>query len=243
MLAASKGTWDDARLRSREAQRRLPMLLSIADEWRDRVRTGALELAELVVREHDPLLAAELADCGARWRETAQGRPSGALPEVEQARRLYKDLGIDPTKTRPSSESLLRRALKGEALASVNTFVDAVNLCSLKHQLSYGAYDLACIEPPVVLRRGVEDEGYEGIRKGFIHLGGRPALVDGQGAFGNPTSDSARTMVTTETREALVVVYAPRTLGQERLALVLDDTLVTLGRYCRAIERARAFAP
>jgi DNA/RNA-binding domain of Phe-tRNA-synthetase-like protein len=219
------------------------MLLSIAEEWRQRVRLGTLELRDAVLRSHDPGLAAELADCCAHWRQMAEGRPSGSLPEVEQARRLYKDLGLDPTKTRPSSESLLRRALKGEAITSINTLVDAVNLCSLRHQLSYGAYDLARLDPPIVLRSGVEGEGYEGIRKGFVNLAGRPALVDGRGPFGNPTSDSARTMVTLHTYEALIVVYAPQALPAERLAHVLDDTAAALGRYCQAIERARALVP
>ena len=34
-------------------------------------------------------------------------------------------------------------------------------------------------------------------------------LCDAQGAFGNPTSDSARTMMTLATRSTLVIVYAP----------------------------------
>ncbi len=215
------------------------MLFSIAHEWRERVLIGLLELEELVVREVDQDLVAGLADCCARWREAARGRPSGSLPEVEQARRLYKDLGLDPTKTRPSSEALLRRALKGQAITCVNTLVDVVNLCSLKHQLSYGVYDLARLDPPVVLRPGADAEGYEGIRKGFVHLAGRPALVDRQGPFGNPTSDSARTMVTTDTRAALIVVYAPRALDRQRLERVLDDTATAVGRYCQAVARER----
>ena len=43
----------------------------------------------------------------------------------------------------------------------------------------------------------VEGEGYDGIRKDRVNVGGRLTLVDATGPFGNPTSDSARTMVTT----------------------------------------------
>jgi DNA/RNA-binding domain of Phe-tRNA-synthetase-like protein len=61
---------------------------------------------------------------------------------------------------------------------------------------------------------------------------GRPVLVDALGPFGNPTSDSARTMVTLATRNALVVVYAPAAYSPTRLTGVLDETASTLTRYC-----------
>jgi DNA/RNA-binding domain of Phe-tRNA-synthetase-like protein len=55
-------------------------------------------------------------------------------------------------------------------------------------------------------------------------------LVDAEGPFGNPTSDSARTMITLATRTALVVAYAPA--GYARLNDVLDTTAETLVRFC-----------
>ena len=88
------------------------------------------------------------------------------MPGAADARTLYKALGIDPTKTRPSNEALLRRALKGETLYRINTLVDALNLVSLREQLPFGLYDLARVAPPVVLRKGAAGEAYEGIRKG-----------------------------------------------------------------------------
>ena len=103
--------------------------------------------------------------------------------------------------------------LKGEALYRVNTLVDALNLASLRHQLPFGLYDAARLRPPVLLRRGAAGEGYEGIRKARVNVEGRPVLVDAEGPFGNPTSDSARTSITLETREALVVCYAPAAIG------------------------------
>lgn len=196
------------------------------------VTLGVLRLAGVSVRAEDPRLAAEVEEACASFRARFAGRPSGDVPGAEDARGLYKAFGIDPTRTRPSNESLLRRALKGEALYRINTAVDAVNLCSLVQQLPYGLYDAAQIEPPVVLRRGAEGESYEGIRKGTISLGGRPVLADARGAFGNPTSDSARTSVGLETRDLLVTVYAPRAAGRARLERVLDATVDVMVRHC-----------
>ena len=54
---------------------------------------------------------------------------------------MYRRFGVDPTKTRPSSEALLRRVRKGDALPRVNNLVDVINWCSLESQLPFGLYD------------------------------------------------------------------------------------------------------
>ena len=176
-------------------------------------------------------LASEIAQASADIRARHAGRSSGEVPGVEEARALYKALGIDPTKTRPSNEALLRRVLKGEPLYTVNTLVDALNLASLREQVPFGLYDLDRVTPPVTLRRGAPGEAYEGIRKGPVHVEDRPVLADAAGAFGNPTSDSARTCITLDTRRALVVAYAPASCPAARLQGVLDRTAATLVRH------------
>ena len=50
-----------------------------------------------------------------------------------------------------------------------------------------------------------------------VHLEGRPVLVDADGPFGNPTSDSLRTCVTETTRALWMVVFAPA--GEARASL------------------------
>ena len=128
---------------------------------------------------------------------------------LHPARKLYHALGIDPSKTRPSSEALLRRILQKKPLYRVNAVVDAANFASLTLLLPIGLYDAAKIEPPVILRAGLEGERYEGIRKDAVHLTDRPVLVDQRGPFGNPTSDSLRTCVTETTRSVWFVLFAP----------------------------------
>jgi DNA/RNA-binding domain of Phe-tRNA-synthetase-like protein len=209
-----------------------PADLVIASELSGRVRVGVLALEGVAVADADPALTVALAAyCDELRSRFGDGR-SGEVPGAAEARALYKALGLDPTKTRPSSEALLRRVLKGEALYRVNTLVDALNLASLRAQLPFGLYDLEHTVPPVVLRRGGPGEGYEGIRKGRVSVENRPVLADAQGPFGNPSSDSARTMITLATRRALVVVYAPAQLPASRLTAVLDDTAATLTTYC-----------
>jgi len=196
------------------------------------VRPGVLWLdgASVVERDHRldaPLAAAEAA---ARIRPPLE---TGAV------RAMYKRVGLDPTKTRPSSEALLRRVRKGDALPRVNSMVDVCNWCSFEFQLPYGLYDAERIEGDVVLRIGTDGESYPGIRKDDVHVAGRIALADLRGPFGNPTSDSTRTMITTATTRALLVVFAPRDVETGRLAQVLDETSTRMQTYtgCREVSR------
>jgi DNA/RNA-binding domain of Phe-tRNA-synthetase-like protein len=200
-------------------------MVTIDESLAGRARLAALVLGDLTVRDASPALAEELEKACGDLRSRHRGRTSGDVPEVAAARQLYKALGIDPTRRRPSNESLLRRALKADALCQINTLVDSVNLCSLVEQLPYGLYDLARVAPPVVLRLGCEGEGYEGIRKGFVSVAARPVLVDSVGPFGNPTSDSLRTSITLATQSALLVVYAPRTLSRSALMGIVERTI------------------
>lgn len=214
--------------------------LTLAPQVQGRVRLGLLTLAGLTVRAEDPALLAEIEEFAGQARQRHAGRSSGEVPGVEEARALYKGLGLDPTKTRPSNEALLRRVLKGEALYRVSTLVDALNLCSLREQLPFGLYDLDQVQPPVELQLGGPGAGYEGIRKGFVSVEGRPVLVDAQGPFGNPSSDSLRTSITLATTSALVIAYSPARTTPARLGQVLDATAATLTRHCGGRETGRA---
>jgi DNA/RNA-binding domain of Phe-tRNA-synthetase-like protein len=217
----------------------MPLALSLSPEIAGRVQLGVLLLEGVSVKAADESLAEAIDAYGRELRQRYGQARSAELPGAPEARELYKALGLDPTKTRPSSEALARRVLKGEALYRINTLVDALNLCSLRAQLPFGLYDQAQVVPPVVLRFGAPGEAYEGIRKGDVHVEGRPVLADAVGAFGNPSSDSARTMVTERTRSALVTVYAPIGYNRARLTAILDETSATLRRFCGGEETDR----
>ena len=159
--------------------------------------------------------------------------------DAAAVRTMYKRIGLDPTKTRPSSEALLRRVRKGDPLPRVNSLVDICNWCSVEFQLPYGLYDAAHVQGDITLRLGLAGESYPGIRKDDVHVAGRMTLADDQGPFGNPTSDSARTMVTTATARAIVLVFAPRDTSEDLLVRVLDATVARMADFtgCREVAR------
>ena len=196
------------------------------------VRPGVLWLNEATVVEHDARLNAPLAAAEAAVRLSPPA-------EAASVRTMYKRVGLDPTKTRPSSEALLRRVRRGDQLPRINSMVDVCNWCSLEFQLPYGLYDAAQIEGDVELRLGRAGESYPGIRKDIVHVEGRIALVDRLGPFGNPTSDSARTMVTKSTTRALLVVFAPCQVEAISVSKVLDATSRRMTEFtgCREVQR------
>jgi DNA/RNA-binding domain of Phe-tRNA-synthetase-like protein len=208
------------------------MRFTLAPELSSIVRPALLWLSDATVVERDPRMDAPLAAAESAVRANPPA-------ETVAVRTMYKRVGLDPTKTRPSSEALLRRVRKGDSLPRINSMVDVCNWCSLEFQLPYGLYDAAHIDGDVELRLGRAGESYPGIRKDAVHVDGRIALADRVGPFGNPTSDSARTMVTTATTQAMVVVFAPREMEPRRLAQILDATSRRMAEFTGCRETGR----
>ena len=179
------------------------------------------------------VVAREPALDGPLRQAEAALRGGGEAAEVVSAvRTMYKRVGLDPTRTRPSSEALLRRVRRGDGLPRINSLVDVINWCSLESQLPFGLYDADRLEGLATLRLGRPGEEYAGIRKDVVHVEGRLVLADAAGPFGNPTSDSARTMVTPDTTRALVVIFVPAGLPESSVQGIVALTEERIGRFC-----------
>lgn len=194
-----------------------PVDFRVAPEIAATVRLGLVRGEPVSVGEAGPALDAEMAALAAELVERHAGRSPSEIEGLAPGRDLYRAFGIDPTRTRPSSEALLRRVLLGKPLPRVLNAVDVCNLCSLRFLLPIGLYDREAIRGPVELRRGRPNESFRGIRKEDIHLEGRPTVADADGPFGNPSSDSLRTSVTPATRSLFLVIFAPARFDRSRL--------------------------
>ena len=163
----------------------------------------ALELYELEVTEPREDFELEVA----RATQSAKSDGAGA---TAPARALYRRFGIDPTRVRPSSEALLRRLKKGEPLPRVNSLVDVANALSVQLQVPVGLYDLDKVKgDELVVRLGADGESYTGIGKEKVNVGARICVADAEGPCGNPSSDSARTMITIATERAAWIYFLP----------------------------------
>ena len=189
----------------------------ISEEIRSQVRLGLIHATPVSIGPTGAALQKEIDDLCSSLSTEHAGKPPSEIPGLHPARELYRAFGIDPTKTRPSSESLLRRVIKKKPFPRIFNAVDLCNYFALRFLLSLGLYDADKTSGEVVFRPGKPGESFAGIRKNEVHVGGRPVLVDEAGPFGNPTSDSLRTSVTESTRSLWMVIFAPASFSKEKL--------------------------
>ena len=130
------------------------------------------------------------------------------IKPVESLKNAYRKLGKDPSRYRPSAESLLRRIASQKSLYYVNNVVDVLNLVSIQTGFSICGYDTDKINGEILLGTGYENEPYEGIGRGVLNIENLPVFRDAKGAFGTPTSDSVRTMVTDSMKNFLMIFPA-----------------------------------
>jgi DNA/RNA-binding domain of Phe-tRNA-synthetase-like protein len=143
-------------------------------------------------------------------KRAEQAVRTGEVGPAGRARELYRRFGLDPTRVRPSSEALLRRMKKGESLPRINSLVDVANAMSVQLQVPVGLYDLDKVKgEELVIRLGADGESYAGIGKEKVNVAGRICVADAEGPIGNPSADSARTMITTDTERAAWIYFLP----------------------------------
>ena len=128
-------------------------------------------------------------------------------PQILATKKVYRVLGKDPARFRPSSDSLWRRIVQQKGLYQINALVDLNNYFSLKWKLPFGAYDLEKVTDSIHLTVGTPEARYAGIGNKSVNIENLLVLEDGDGPFGSPTSDSTRGMITEETTQALLVGY------------------------------------
>ncbi len=193
------------------------------------VTFGMVTITGVTVRERNDRLWKQIEMlCQHRAREFSLDRLSGN-EQIAAVRGLQKSFGFDPARYRPSSESLLRRVLKGQGLYQINTAVDVNNLCSLEFLLPMCIYDLHNVEGQVRVRIGEPGEEYPGIGRQVFQAENKVIIADDSGIMGSTVSDSERTKVTTATTDILLAIYAPATIDPriiERHAALAGQRMV-----------------
>src|SRR5437899_1752798 len=181
----------------------------IAEEFAGAASVGILEMDGLHVQESPEELKAMLNELAEEFAKKYKDQPLGEIFTVKKIRSIFHRSGLDPTRYRPSSESLLRRAVKAKGLYFINSVVDLVNYFYFKMLWPMGLYDADKIKPPITWRVGQEGETYAGIGRDQLNLARFPLLVDQDGPFGSPISDSMRTRVMEDCRRILWITLAP----------------------------------
>jgi DNA/RNA-binding domain of Phe-tRNA-synthetase-like protein len=183
------------------------MQISISDTIRTpipKIKLGVIR-AKVKYKKHSPALweeiDKEIERISKLHLETVKD-----IPQIESSREAYKALGKEPARYRLSAEALHRRIINGKGLYQISNLVDSINLGSIKTGYSIGGYDAEKIDGDILFDIGQADEEYEAIGRGNMNIDSLPVFRDTKGAFGSPTSDSERTMITEQTKEVLLIV-------------------------------------
>jgi len=214
------------------------MAVRIAPKLRDafpglKVVSGRVDNVE--VRPSDPELERLKEEISSRVR---QSYSLSSLKDGETF-RAYRDffwrIGVDPTKTRPAAEALIRRILRGRPIPRINTLVDAYNVASVKTEVAIAAFDAAKLSGPLTLRFAVGGERFMGIGmpKPVTLKGGEVVISDGVKLVAvYPYRDSDDSKITERTRSALIIACGVPGISEERLRLAVEESLNLITKFC-----------
>jgi len=168
---------------------------------------GACIEADVTNTIHSDGLWNEIAELTAKYAATLTTESLKSNGAISATRKVYRLCGKDPSRYRPSSEALVRRAIQSKSLYSVNTIVDLTNLVSMASGYSIGAFDRdKIVGDTLTLGIGVKDEPYEGIGRGPVNIEGLPVYRDAAGGIGTPTTDHERTKTGVDTKHLVVLI-------------------------------------
>lgn len=165
---------------------------------------------------------------------------------VRAYRDFYWRLGIDPTKTRPSGEALLRRVLHGGELPTISTAVDAYNLASMKTIIPISGFDRDTLHPPFNVRFAENGEAFTG-----IGMEKPMALKSGMLVLANtrrvlciyPHRDADQTKITHKTKNLLLVAYGAPGITYQQLEEAVKTALEYIKACCGGeIEMINVFS-
>ncbi len=153
---------------------------------------------------------------------------------ISATRTVYKLLGKDPNRYRPSAEALCRRIVRDIPVYKVSTLVDIINLVSIRSGFSIGGFDAEKIQGRIVLGTGKAGEEFEAIGRGMLNIEGLPLYSDEAGGIGTPTSDSERTKLTENTTDLLMIINGYG--GNDGLDGAVDHAKQLLAEYASLQE-------
>lgn len=145
------------------------------------------------------------------------------LEPIHEWRSIFKKLGTDPNRYRPSSEALYRRVQKQQYLAPIHSAADLNNFFSLQHQIPFGIYDADKLSGNIQIGIGKESDAYMAINGRDVNMNGKIISSDDSGPFGSPYVDSKRSAVTEDAKNALHLIYLQPSIDNEKAQQMLSS--------------------
>ncbi|WP_027410491.1 B3/4 domain-containing protein [Anoxybacteroides tepidamans] len=160
-----------------------------------------------------------------------QETPLSTVQSLSEWRTIFKTVGTDPSRYRPSSESLYRRIQKQQYIPSINSAADVNNFFSLYYKVPIGIYDADQIKGNVSIEIGTKEDEYTAINGRIVQFERKIVAKDELGPFGSPIVDSERTAVTHNTKNAVQIVYLLPSMEQgecEKLIASIKEMFIQI---------------
>ncbi len=195
----------------------------------------AMRLEGAKVRLEDPELEAFKGEVIERIRGRWVLEQLREHPVFRAYRDFFWRVGVDPTKTRPASEALIRRVLRGRSLPRINTFVDAYNLASMEAAVPLAAFDMAWLSGDLLMREAITGEEFLGIgmEKPIVLEGGEVVVEDGEKLVAiYPYRDAEVAKITVDTEDILMLVCGVPNVGSDILNHAERVSAEYVTRFC-----------
>ncbi|PSL30588.1 DNA/RNA-binding domain of Phe-tRNA-synthetase-like protein [Planomicrobium soli] len=194
-----------------------PKILEILPDF----KLGTIHYNNITVSESPQMLKGRLQLFQEQLYFDLEDKEITDFPGLLEWQLIWKALGADPSRYRPSAEALFRRIRKQNYLTPVHSGVDMNSFLSLQYEIPLGLYDSDKISGNVEIAVGTERDQYEGINNRVNTLTHILVSKDEQGAFGSPYVDSKRTMVTEQTVNALHIFYLRPSMDRDNAIQML----------------------
>lgn len=154
---------------------------------------------------------------------------------IRAYRDFYWSIGVDPTKTRPASEALIRRILQGKELPRINTAVDAYNMASVETRIALACLDASKVGGQIVIRLATQGETFSPIGSEPLVLTGQEIVIaDNHGPVSiYPYRDADRSKITTKTTEVLIIACGVPGIGRDPIIQAVERAMTLIRRFCR----------
>ena len=157
--------------------------------------------------------------------------------------RAYRDffwrVGVDPTKTRPAAEALIRRVLRGRLIPKINTLVDAYNLASIDTAVALAAFDDDGLRGELLMREAETGEEFLGIgmERPVVLQGGEAVVADGEKLIAiYPYRDAEACKITERTGNVLMLICGVSNIDDETLERAGRVAVKYVNRFCGGSE-------
>jgi DNA/RNA-binding domain of Phe-tRNA-synthetase-like protein len=150
-------------------------------------------------------------------------------------REFFWRIRIDPTKTRPAAEALIRRILAEKPFPTINSLVDAYNMASVNTEIALASFDADKVRGRIIMRPAKPGEEFLGIgmTKPLMLAGGEIVLSDDERLVAiYPHRDAQYTSITLETRNALLLACGVPGIDEATLRHALDVAVAYVTKFC-----------